>query len=292
MKRFALTFTMAILLGVSAWAQTNYGFKTIKYPHDKFTQLLGINDNNEIAGYHGANTNKGFTYDLSDNKFTIENYPGSAQTQVIGINNLTETCGFYVDQSGVVHGFLDDDGSFKTVDLPGTPFNQLLGRNVVQQAVGYYSETSDGTGRDHAYIYDENGGVFEVLTIPNEVNGAQATGINHNGQVTGFFVDGNMVNHGFLLYQGTFTQLDFPGATFTQALGVNNLGKLVGTYVDAGGLTHGFVYEIKGGTYQSIDDPNGIGTTVVNGINDKSELVGFYGTSPVNSGFVATPKAE
>jgi uncharacterized membrane protein len=292
MKRSALTLAMAILLGTSAWAQTSYSFKNVKYPHDTFTQLLGINDHNEIAGYHGATVNKGFTYDFSSRKFTNENFPGSAQTQVIAINNSEETGGFYVDQSGVVHGFLDDSGSFKTVDLPGTPFNQILGRNVVEQAVGYYSETADGTGRDHAYIYDENGGVFEVLTIPGEVNGAQATSINHNGQVTGFFVDANMVNHGFLLYQGTFTQLDYPNAIFTQALGVNNLGRLVGAYQDASGNMHGFIYDIKGATFQSIDNPAGIGSTVVNGINDDGTLVGFFGASPINTGFVATPKAQ
>lgn len=42
-------------------------------------------------------------------------------------------------------------------------------------------------------------------------------------------------------------------------------------------------------TWQSIDDPNGIGTTVVNGVNDAGYLVGFYGTAPLNSGFVAIP---
>jgi predicted choloylglycine hydrolase len=31
-------------------------------------------------------------------------------------------------------------------------------------------------------------------------------------------------------------------------------------------------------------------TGMVDGINDKGQLAGFYGTSPVNSGFVATLK--
>jgi hypothetical protein len=42
-------------------------------------------------------------------------------------------------------------------------------------------------------------------------------------------------------------------------------------------------------TFQSIDDPDGVGTTIVNGINDRGFLVGFFGTAPINSGFVATP---
>jgi len=39
----------------------------------------------------------------------------------------------------------------------------------------------------------------------------------------------------------------------------------------------------------TVDAPNGVGTTIVNGINDAGKLVGFYGTAPVNTGFVATP---
>ena len=32
---------------------------------------------------------------------------------------------------------------------------------------------------------------------------------------------------------------------------------------------------------------HGFGTTAVNGINDKHQLVGFWGTAPLNTGFVA-----
>ena len=82
--------------------------------------------------------------------------------------------------------------------------------------------------------------------------------------------------------------LDAPNSTFTQALGLNNNGQVVGDYMDQGGNTHGFIWTSKGG-FQTIDDPSGIGTTVVNGINDKGVLVGFYGSAPINSGFVAFP---
>jgi hypothetical protein len=50
------------------------------------------------------------------------------------------------------------------------------------------------------------------------------------------------------------------------------------------------VYAIWDGSFISVDDPSGIGTTIVNGVNDKGVLVGFYGASPINSGFVATPE--
>jgi probable HAF family extracellular repeat protein len=289
MNRLALTFSLALLLCTSALAQspTSYTFKTVNYPHDTFTQLLGINNSGKIAGYHNVNANSGFTLELPHH-FTTENFPGSAQTQVIGINNKKKTDGFYVDNSGITHGFLDSNGAFFTVDFPGSAFNQLLSLNDHGQAAGYYSQSTDNSTPDFPYIYDEYGGVFEVITIPQAVNGAQATGINNLGHVCGFYIDSAMVNHGWLINDGIFTTLDVPDATFTQALGLNNKGEVVGVFLDGAGQSHGFIYQ-AGKTYHIIDNPNGIGTTLVNGINDKGQIVGFYGTSPTNSGFVATP---
>jgi probable HAF family extracellular repeat protein len=175
------------------------------------------------------------------------------------------------------------------VDFPGTPFNQLLGQNDSGQAAGYYSTKADGTGPDHAYIFDEFGSVFELLNIPASTS-AQATGINNSGNVCGFFVDAKGVNHGFLLIRGRFELLHFPASAGTQALGLNNKGQVVGLYTDSSNNTHGFVYTVSTKTFQSIDDPDGVGTTIVNGINDKGVLVGFFGTAPINSGFVAIPR--
>lgn len=289
LKAISQCLGVALLACLPVAAQTPYNFTTIDYPGDTFTQLLGINNQGVIAGYHGADVNKGFTYVLKTMSFQNENYPASAQTQVIGINNSpAKTVGFYIDGTGRTNGFEARGGVFMKVNFPGQPFNQLLGQNNVGQAAGYFSTKADGSGPDHAYIYDENGGVFEVLTIPGSQS-AQATGINDAGNVCGFFVDSSNVNHGWVLMQGTLRQLDFPGSTNTQALGLNNHGVVVGTYQDTGLMTHGFTYNVTSKTYQSIDDPNGVGTTVVNGINDNGWLVGFYGTSPINSGFLAQP---
>jgi hypothetical protein len=287
LKSLTLSFGVALLLSMSAFAQT-YNFTTINYPGDTFTQLLGINNSGDIAGYHGASVNQGFTYSSKTAMFTNENYPGSQQTQVIGINNEPfKTSGFYISK-GKTSGFTDYKGTFVSVAYPKKPFNQLLSQNDFGQAAGYYSTTASGSGPDTAYVYDEDGGVFEAFAIPGS-GSAQATGINNSSNVCGFFVDANLVNHGWIQVLGHFTVLDYPGSTFTQALGLNNKGLVVGVYTDTSGNNHGFVYTIASKTFVSIDDPNGIGATVVNGINDKGTLVGFYGTSPINSGFVASP---
>jgi uncharacterized membrane protein len=120
---------------------------------------------------------------------------------------------------------------------------------------------------------------------------AQATGVNNAGEVVGFNMTSTTTSDGFLDIGGSFTTLDFPGSTFTQALGLNNVGQVVGDYVDAGGAMHGFLYEVISGNYQSIDDPNGIGTTTINGINDNGRVVGFY-VDANTDGFVGTPAPE
>jgi hypothetical protein len=288
LKSLALSLGVAMLLSMSAFAQ--YNFQTVNYPDDTFTQLLGINNSGDIAGYHGASINKGFTYSLKTGQFTTENFPSSKQTQVIGINNEPfKTSGFYLEKGKNI-GFTDYQGNFTTVEYPGKPFNQLLSQNDYGQAAGYYSSNVSGTDPDVPYVYDEFGGVFEVYTIPGATGGAQATGINNSSDVCGFYIDAQGVNHGWLQILGHITVLNYPGSTGTQALGLNNQGLVVGSWTDTSGNSHGFVYNVSSATFTSIDDPDGgVGTTIVNGINDGGVLVGYFGTAPLNSGFVATP---
>jgi hypothetical protein len=40
-----------------------------------------------------------------------------------------------------------------------------------------------------------------------------------------------------------------------------------------------------------VDDPHGVGTTTINGVNDRGVLVGFYTDSAGNTdGMIATPR--
>ena len=56
---------------------------------------------------------------------------------------------------------------------------------------------------------------------------------------------------------------------------------------------HGFTLKSPLGPvshWQSIDDPNGVGTTTVNGVNNTGKLVGFYTDAAGNTdGMLATP---
>jgi uncharacterized membrane protein len=89
-------------------------------------------------------------------------------------------------------------------------------------------------------------------------------------------MDSAGVNHGFLVRGGVFKTLDFPGATFTQALGLNNQRQVVGFYMDAAGNSHGFLYDIASNAFESVNDPLGVDSTLINGINDMGQITGFY----------------
>ena len=71
-----------------------------------------------------------------------------------------------------------------------------------------------------------------------------------------------------------------------------NLGEIVGNSTDAMGTMHGFVY--SSGVFYAVADPGGApGSTVINGVNDLGQLVGFYADANDNViGFVATPTPE
>ncbi len=290
MKRPGFSICLAIALcGVmSVWASAaQYSFQKVVFPTDTFTQLLGINDFDVIVGYHGMDVNKGIVFN-PPSTFHNQNFPASVQTQVVGINNRFKTVGFYVDAGGATHGFQRTaNNTFSNVDFPLTEFNQLLGQNNHAQAAGYYADPPDFSV-DHAYIYDENARLFLPIVNPLWAS-SQATGINDQGVVCGFYIDGGGATHGFILNFGTLTTLDFPGSTSTQALGVNNEGQVVGFYgVGTGGTIHGFVYQ--GGHFNSVDDPHGVGTTTINGINNLGQIVGFYVDGKGNTdGFLGTP---
>lgn len=52
---------------------------------------------------------------------------------------------------------------------------------------------------------------------------------------------------------------------------------------------HGFVWTVAHG-FQTVNDPHGVNTTTINGINSRGDLVGFYVDAAGNTdGFLAKP---
>jgi hypothetical protein len=288
---------------VSASQATSYRIETLDNQHDvTFNQLLGINDRGLIAGYFGSGAaghpNKGYLLQApyGQGNYTNENFPGSVQTQVTGLNNRGVTVGFFSNTNMGVgmdanFGWVNVNGHFRQADFPtgdsASPVtDQLLGVNDNDIAVGFWV---DGQGNNHGYEYNINTGRFSSVVDPqNQGASLQATAINDRGDIAG-----NIGSDGFLLRHGHLTELAVPGASATMALGVNNFEEVVGTYMVGSGSSaqmHGFTWQ-PGRGFTSIDDPHGIGTTTINGVNDFGQLVGFYTDAAGNTdGFLATPQ--
>ena len=298
---------VALAWGAEPAQATSYTFQNIINNNDvTFNQELGINSAGEIAGYFGSGApghpNKGYTTTPPYTSFTNENFPGSVQTQVTGINNVGTTVGFWSNTNlgaplDANFGFVDQGGTFTNVNNPNTAatpptFNQLLGVNDSNVAVGFYT---DAAGVTHGYTYNIAAKTFSTdINDPNAVGNTTAAAINNAGEIAGFYTDGANVFHGFIDNGGTFTTLDAAGATDTSLLGLNNLGEAVGFDILPDMTMHGIVCSVSNLTCQQVDDPLGIGTTTINGLNDKGQLVGFYvnGVADNTIGFVADPVPE
>jgi hypothetical protein len=284
-------------LGARQFA-SSFTFTTLDDQADPtFNQLLGINDKRTIVGYFGSGApghpNQGYRLvrPYAQSSYINENFPGSVQTQVVAINNLRDTAGFWVDGANKNFGFVEWNGVFTSFRNPHTgkgTVNQLLGLNDAGIAVGFYT---DGNGVNHGYELNQATGQFTAIVPPGGSN-VTAAGINDNGDVTGFYTAASGAVVGYLLKGNTFSEFEFPGSANTTPFGINKKDQIVGAYVDASGMTHGFLLSnpLNHAQWQSIDDPNGIGTTLLNGLNDRDDLVGFYVDAAGNTdGFLAQP---
>jgi len=276
-----------------------------------FNQLLGINNNQIIAGYFGSGAqghpNKGYLLRVasSDPMFASENFPGAVQTQVIGINDRGVTVGFWSGQNTSNQmndnfGFYTRHGRFHNANFPTLnnakpATDQLLGVNDEDVAVGFYN---NGQGAARGYEYSIRSHQFRRVLIPGVRNLAKntsvtAAAINNREDVAGFYSVNGGTTFGFLkTASGHFFRLAYPGATMTQPFGLNDWREVAGTYTMGSGSsakTFGFTWSPWTG-FRTISDPNGVGATLINGINDFGELVGFYTDSAGNTdGFLWSP---
>ncbi|MGI8569200.1 MAG: hypothetical protein ACR2KT_09135 [Methylocella sp.] len=241
----------------------------------------------------------------------MENFAGTppaghtiTQTQAIGINNkdVPVIVGFWADQNGVQFGWEDVKGVFTTI-LDPSPFaigfNQnLLGVNDLNEAAGFWV---DAKGNEHGFVVNLASTPLKFTEIPPTLfNGAvatQASGINDKNQVCGFWVDAKGNDHGFFgPLGGKLNSFEVRiekkrlRAKSTQALGCSN-DFIVGSYVDSKGATHGFLFD--GVDFDNFDAPGssqtpafGVAGTIINGVNDKGDIVGFFSDGTKVNGFV------
>ncbi|MGH6834808.1 MAG: hypothetical protein ACREC9_04490 [Methylocella sp.] len=184
---------------------------------------------------------------------------GSGNQNLLGVNDFNEAAGFWVDSGGNEHGFV--------VDLTTTPPS--------------FTEVPP--------------------TLFNGAVATQVSGINDRNQICGFWADQNGIDHGFFgRLGGTLHSFEVKienrglRAKSTQALGCSN-DFIVGSFVDSKGATHGFLFD--GEDFDSFNAPGssqtiafGVAGTIINGVNDKGDIVGFFSDGVNVNGFVRFAK--
>jgi hypothetical protein len=131
--------------------------------------------------------------------------PGSS----VPLNQFGAIAGYYIDASDLVHGYLRSPrGEITTFDVPGTEslgigcYNDCsVGLNDSGAITGYYL---DANNVYHGFVRNPKGKVttFDAPganTTAGSYSGTFPVSINDQGAITGYYLDANNVNHGFLL---------------------------------------------------------------------------------------------
>jgi hypothetical protein len=168
-------------------------FTTIDAPGTAFNQLLGLNDNGQLAGYSstdptGMTLQRAFVEQSGTFTYIDSLLPsGISNDQATDINNAGIISGFTTTAS-VTDGFLLNGTTLTTLSFPGSTFTQALGLNNKGQVVGDYV---DAGGFMQGFVFD--GGNYLSVDPPGST-ATTVNGINDNGQIVGFFVDpGNTI---------------------------------------------------------------------------------------------------
>jgi len=303
MTRNKTAFTLIVLVALLSLSTAavapalKFTFKDVNAPGATETDTYAINASGVITGdyvdsagaQHGMIL-KGTKLTTVDNKSCVTT-PGSGVTdgiQFYGINSAGVIAGWCGTTSGTTIGFTYAKGKFTNINIKGASVVQANGINDKGNVVGDYV---DSAGDEHGFLL-----VGKKLTTLN-LQGAtytEAWGIDNAGGITIFqaaAAGGLCPCVSYLLKGKKLTSISYPGAG-SDGTGVhtpNNKGDIDGTYFDSSALRHGFL--LHGGKYYSFDDPNGVGQSRADGLNDTLGIVGRYTDSAsVTHGFFAQAK--
>lgn len=211
-----------------------------------------INDAGAITGHytdansvwHGfLRTPRGniMTFDAPNGHTVADSLSGTFPD---GINDAGSITGYF-GGTPMSHGFIRTPaGDITTFDAPGAssaPGDGTFPRAINRQGtiVGNYSDASKEVNRG---FLRSPGGKFTTFQAPGadttqgSGNGTFPEGINDAGVITGRYVDGNIVYHGFVRSPGgEFTTFDAPDSSSTLDDGtfprsINDKGAIIGNY--------------------------------------------------------------
>src|SRR4029077_4420233 len=218
---------LAVLLGVSHAADIAYKFEIVDMPlhimflgepRDDIVRLTDIDNKGRTAGNDFAGD--GFFVGVKHKAHEIRcpsDQTDNDSTTASAINNAGQVVGSCTDG-----GFIRDRNRKITIlNFPRADGTVALGINDLGHGVGQYWGTLFGQGlqRFHGFVWKN--GEYTTIDAPfPEAMFTTLSGINNAGQIIGTYLHhgpGSDINEydsevAFVYDNGSFTELDFPGA--------------------------------------------------------------------------------
>ncbi len=236
-----------------------------------YDEFFGINDREEIVGYAGGVG----PYEFHPGKrYEIERFPGSVDSELTSLDNDGAVAGWYEAARGRIYGMTEWQGIWTKYSDPraGGRAMRILGINDSNDVVGYYENRQ---GVEPSILLSRGEQVSHDIPFQYEFC-RQRSKRPRTDRRLGDGASG--ATEGWLLEGKRFANLVYPGAVLTQPSGINKSDEIVGSFEDASGNTHGFILTqpLTAPHWQQFDEPHASGETVLAGINDRDDLVGYY----------------
>jgi len=284
-----LTF---VAVGIAAAPPLTFTFSDVHATKTALeTDTYGVNNAGVIAGDYVDSASVQHGMILAGKKLTtVDNKNCSATTVGIdgisfyAINSAGTAAGWCTGTSGSFIAFTYAKGKFTTIAFPKALQTEATGINDKGDVVGIYFDTA---GAQHGF--SKIGSKYKSIDVKGETS-ADAWGINNAGQITVYAINSAGDYDSFLLTGTKFKPINNPkakGGLGTIVHTPSNVGDIDGTYYNSAGTEMGWL--LHKGKYYDVVDPGGV--TRADGLNDKSELVGRYGSGTFGgTGFKATYK--
>ncbi len=262
-------------------ATPSYEFTTIDIPSSRLTSAQGINAGGVVSGFYVDLQGRTHGFLFADGSLSTINFPGADNTDVRGIGPDGSVVGTHwnVGEEAVAfHGFKrSPDGEYSSVHFAGDLYE--IPQRILPDG------TILGCRHDHDLMATMRGiritpfGASEIDAFASMTNGSTPDGSRMFGLYTSMMTNRS---EAFIIDDGTFSGLTFPGSTTTAGWDMNPRGDIVGVYGNASGA-HGWIR--ASGEFTSIDVPGATASRTF-GINARGDVVGNFVSGGKTRGYV------
>jgi hypothetical protein len=287
-----LTF---VAVGMAAAPSLTFKFTNVTASKTALeTDTYAVNDAGVIVGDYVDSKSVQHGMILTGTKLTTVNnssceaISGTGGISFFGVNGAGTAVGWCTSsKTGTEIAFSYAKGKFTTINFPKSSGTEATGINDKGDIVGLYL---DSAGATHGF--SKIGKKYASIDVKGHTD-TVAWGINNAGQITVYATNSASAFDSYLMTGTTLKKINNPGEGKTSGLGTivhtpaPSTKDIGGTYYDTTGTEKGWL--LHDGKYYDVVDTNG--TTRVDGLNDKSELVGRWGSGDFGgTGFKATYK--